>query len=184
MSLSLRAGALLAAGSLMVHELRYVVGYGNEGPAATSGHGYLAWLAPLVALALAIGCGVWLSRIGRRDGSGQTLSWLDSIGSLAAVYVVQETIEALTTPGHPGLLTHDGWVAAPVVIGVAALVTLLLRGLRAADQVASTAARPSSPLRSRPVAPLAITLPSTAPLAPRHRGLARRIAGRAPPLAS
>ena len=139
MSLSLRAGLLLAAGSLAVHELRYLFGYGDEGATATAGHGYLAWLAPLVALALAGGCGAWLARIGRRDGTAPALTWLGSTTSLAAVYLAQETIEALTTAGHPGLLAHGGWVALPTVAAVGALVALLLHGVRAADRLTARA---------------------------------------------
>jgi len=184
MSLSLRAGALLAAGSLMVHELRYLVGYGGDGPAATSGHGYLAWLAPLVALALAVGCGMWLARIGRHRAASPALTWLNASASLAGVYVVQETIEALTTPGHPGLIAHGGWVALPIVMAVGALVVLLLRGIRAADTIAASAAQPASPFRTDPVTPLAFAAPTAAPAVARGRGLARRIAGRAPPVSS
>ena len=53
---------MLAAGSLAVHELRFLAGYGGDD---AGGHAYLAWLAPLVALALAAACGAWLARIGR-----------------------------------------------------------------------------------------------------------------------
>jgi hypothetical protein len=184
MSLSLRAGALLAAGSLAVHELRYLVGYGDEGGTATAGHDYLAWVAPLVALGLAVACGAWLARIGRRDGSAPTVTWLGATLSLAGTYGVQETIEALTAPGHPGLLAHDGWVAVPIVVAVGALIALLLQGVCAVDRMAARAAHPVAPLRAEPVAPLALTLPAAACLAPRPRGLARRVAGRAPPVAS
>src|SRR4051794_26472379 len=110
---SLRAGALLAAGSLAVHELRYAAGWGD--PAAGGGHGYLAVAAPLVALVLALACGVWLARIGRAAATAagrRSLTWLGASASLLGVYVVQETLEALAATGHPGLLAHGGWIAA------------------------------------------------------------------------
>jgi hypothetical protein len=181
--LSLRAGALLAAGSLAVHELRYLAGYGGE--SAVSGHGYLAWLAPLVALALAAACGVWLARIGRHDARrAPALTWLGASASLLLTYVVQETAEGLTAAGHPGLLAHGGWLAAPIALAVGGLVALGLRGARAADRAAAAAARPWSPLTARAVAPPVFFRLAAAPVAPRPRVLARRLAGRGPPLAS
>lgn len=185
MRLSARAGALLAAGSLAVHELRYVVGYGDE--AAVGGHGYLVVVAPLVAIALALGCGVWLARIGRaattRAAHGG-LTWMGASASLLLVYVVQETLEGLAASGHPGLFMHGGWVAAPVALAVGAVVALLLRGAHAADAAAADAARLWSPLGVVPVAPLTVGLPVALRVAPRTGVLARRLAGRAPPLAS
>jgi hypothetical protein len=112
------------------------------------------------------------------------LTWLGASGSLVATYVVQETIEGLASPGHPGLLAHGGWIAAPVALLVGALVAAMLRGAHAADRAAAIAARPWSPIAATPVAPLALMLPAPAPLAPRPRVLARRLAGRAPPQAS
>src|SRR5512139_3019868 len=139
--LTLRAGALLAAGSLAVHELRFMAGYGGDG--AVSGHGYLAWLAPLIALMLAAGFGVWLAHIGRRDaGRGASLTWLGASVALLATYAVQETVEGLRAADHPGLLAHGGWIAAPIALAVGGLVALLLRGARAADRAAGVAARP------------------------------------------
>jgi len=183
MRLSLRAGATLAAGSLAVHELRFLVGYGGED--AVAGHGYLAWLAPLVALAMAAAGGVWLARIGRAAGAPRpALTWLGASATLAATYAVQETVEVLSSSGHPGLLAHGGWIAAPVALAMGGLVALLLRGAGAADRAAATAARPWSPLTLTPSAPPDLTLPAAAPLAPRPRVLARRLAGRAPPVAS
>jgi hypothetical protein len=184
MRLSLRAGATLAAGSLAVHELRFLAGYGGDD--AVGGHGYLAWAAPVIALVLAAACGAWLARVGRSPGGATrpTLTWLGASAALVATYAVQETIEALTTPGHPGPLAHGGWIAVPAALAVGALVALTLRGANAADRAAARAARPWSPLTAAPFTPLAAALPAAAPLAPRPRVLARRMAGRAPPLFS
>jgi hypothetical protein len=181
----MRAGALLAAGSLAVHELRYFLGYGD--PGAVGGHGYLVVAAPLVALVLALACGVWLARIGRAattPAGRRTLTWLGASASLLGVYVVQETLEAVATSGHPSLLAHRGWIALPIAIAIGGVVALLLRGAHAADVAVAAAARPWSPLAAVPVASRVFALP-LAPLAvPRTGVLARRLAGRAPPLAS
>jgi hypothetical protein len=184
MRLSLRAGAMLAAGSLAVHELRFLAGYGGEG--AVGGHDYLDWLAPLLALALAAACGVWLARVGRAAGRqpGPALTWLGASAALVATYVAQETIEGLTSPGHPGLLTHGGWIVVPAALAVGALLAAMLRGAQAADDAAAAAARPWSPLQLAFAAPEASAVRVAAPLAPRPRILARRLAGRGPPPAS
>jgi hypothetical protein len=184
MRLSLRAGAMLAAGSLAVHQVRFFAGFGGEG--AVGGHGYLNWLAPLLALALATSCGVWLARMGRSAGARPrpALTWLGASASLVATYAVQETIEGLTSPGHPGLLAHGGWIVIPAALAVGALVAAALRGAQAADHAAAVAARPWSPLQLAFASPQASAVPVAAPLAPRPRILARRLAGRGPPLAS
>ena len=174
---------MLAAGSLAVHELRFLAGYGGEG--AVGGHGYLDWLAPLLALGLAASCGVWLARVGRSGGTQPrpALTWLGASASLVATYAAQETIEGLTSPGHPGLLAHGGWIVVPAALAVGALVAATLRGAQAADDAAAVAARPWSPLQLAFAAPEASAVPATAPLAPRPRILGRRLAGRGPPLA-
>src|SRR5919107_1247373 len=129
MRLSLRAGAMLAAGSLAVHELRFLAGYGGEG--AVGGHGYLAWGAPLLALLIAAACGAWLAPGGRFGAA-----WIGATCSLLATYVLQETIEGVTSSGHPGLLAHGGWIALPAALLVGGLVALTLRGAQAADGAA------------------------------------------------
>ena len=180
---SLRAGLPLAAGSLAVHELRYLLG--PSGESAAPAHGYLAWLAPLAALALAIACGVWLAGLGRRSAShARTLTWIGASGALLATYAMQETIEALATPGHPGLLAHGGWRAVPIALAVGGLVALGMRGARAADLAAAEAARPWSPATVTAFAAPVFACSAPAPPAPRPRVLARRLAGRAPPFFS
>jgi hypothetical protein len=184
MRLSLRAGAMLAAGSLAVHQLRFLAGFGGD--AAVGGHGYLDWPAPLLAIALAAACGVWLARVGRSAGAQPrpALTWLGASASLVATYSVQETIEGLTSPGHPGLLAHGGWVVIPAALAVGALVAATLRGAQAADDAAAVAAQPWSPLTLVLGGIESPALAVAAPRAPRPRILARRLAGRGPPLFS
>jgi len=184
MRLSLRAGAMLAAGSLAVHELRFLAGYGGED--AVAGHGYLAWAAPLLALLIAAGCGAWLARVGRSSTSAPRrfgVAWIGATGSLLGTYVVQEMIEGLTSTGHPGLAAHGGWIALPAALLVGGLVALMLRGAQAADRAAAVAAKPWSPLQLAFAAPAAIVRIAD-PAMPRPRILGRRLAGRGPPVAS
>jgi len=184
MRLSLRAGAMLAAGSLAVHQVRFLAGFGGDG--SVGGHGYLNWLTPLLAVALAASCGVWLAHVGRSAGARPrpALTWLGASAALVATYAVQETVEGLTSPGHPGLLAHGGWIVIPAALAVGALVAATLRGAQAADDAAAEAARPWSPLTLGFAAPEASAVRVASPLAPRPRILARRLAGRGPPVAS
>jgi hypothetical protein len=181
MRFSLRASALLAAGSLAVHELRYVAGYGDV--PAVGGHGYLAVVAPLVAVALAVACGGWLVRIGRAAAPATRgpLTWFAAATALLAIFVAQEAVESLTAANHPGVLAHGGWIALPLAIVVGGLVALLLCGARVAETAAATAARPWSPLAAATPVAIDFALPSAAVPTVRPRVLARRLAGRAPP---
>jgi hypothetical protein len=185
MRLSLRAGAMLAAGSLAVHELRFLAGYGGEN--SVGGHGYLAWAAPLLALLIAAACGAWLARVGRSGASAPRrfgVTWIGAAGSLLATYVLQETVEGLTSTGHPGLTAHGGWIAVPAALLVGGLVALMLAGVQAADRAAAVAAKPWSPVTLAVAAHEALAVRPAGPHALRPRILARRLAGRGPPLAS
>ena len=181
MRLSLRAGALLAAGSLAVHELRYVAAYGGPGP--VSGHGYLAIVVPLVALAFAVACGTWVARVGRVAAPVPRgpRTWAAASAVLVAIFLLQESAEAFAAGGHPGLFAHGGWLALPLAVAIGGLIALALCGARAAD----IAARSSAPLAAvAAAAPMDFSLPVSAPAQPRPRVLARRLAGRAPPIGS
>jgi len=172
----LRTAALLAGGSLAVHELRYLIGYGGH---AEQGHAYLALLASAVGVLLALAlAGFWaaLSRA-RRNGvdepapAGLRVSWLGSSAAVALVYTTQESLE-----GAP-VVADGGWVAFLLALVVGLLIALLLRGAAVAlMRAAGRARRPRRPPRSvlRPDAPL------LRPLDP----IARLLAARGPPLTS
>ena len=185
-----RTAALLAAGVLAVHELRYMAGYGERAGAASMAHGheYLSLAGPLVAAGLAAACGGFAAallnawRTGRSEGRGPRLStaWATASSVLLAAYVGQESLEALLYAGHPGglagVLGEGGWTALLLSLAVGALLALLLRGASAA--IARAARRKPARARSRPVRRegcprFALAFPS-APLA-------RHLAGRAPP---
>jgi hypothetical protein len=178
---ALRVAALLAGGSLAVHELRYLIGYSGHAEQAMSGqgHGYLSVLAPAVGVLLALAlAGFWaaLSRA-RRTGAdelepvGLRVSWLGSSTAIALVYTAQESLE-----GAP-IVADGGWAAFLLALVVGLLIALLLRGAAVAlIRAAGRPRRPRRPPRSvlRPGAPL------LRPLDP----VARLLAARGPPLAS
>ena len=189
----LRAPALIAAGSLVVHEGRYVAGYGEQSHSAQAdqGHAYL-WDAVVptieVLLALTVGALVLAFVRAMRGLAPEPRpvafvpAWVRATLALQAVYTTQELAEGWLASGHPpgvaGVLGHGGWTAFAIAVAVGALIALLLRGAVAAVRWAaargSAAAPPAEPaLRDRqlPVAPL---LRQLAPLA-------RGDAGRAPP---
>jgi hypothetical protein len=87
----LRLAALLAAGALGVHELRYALAYGaNAGRhAAEQGHAYLSVLIPLVMLGALVAAAQLLLRFaGGRPSTGRARRfarlWLGCALTLAA----------------------------------------------------------------------------------------------------
>ena len=61
----LQTTALLSAGALAVHELRYRIALGDDASSAlaSSGHGYLGLVTPLIALVTMLGLAVFVHRI-------------------------------------------------------------------------------------------------------------------------
>ena len=68
----IRAAALMPAAVLTVHQLRFQLAFGDrtEGKLASEGHQYLGALAPLAAMLLAIGVGLFLARVASRLAPG------------------------------------------------------------------------------------------------------------------
>ncbi|MGN6274745.1 MAG: hypothetical protein ACTHNP_02295 [Solirubrobacterales bacterium] len=193
----IRAAAAMPAAVLTVHQLRYQLAFGgrmNE-KLASQGHQYLGVLAPVAAMLLAIGAGLFLADAAQawrgshreepaldRRGSLPKI-WLLAALSLLLIYSGQELCEGLFAPGHPGGLTgifgHGGLWAVPLSIVLGGLVALVLRVADAAIRwVASRGrrdraprARWRNPLRPRgfiavPRGPLASAAPGRAPPAP------------------
>lgn len=177
---------------MVVHQLRYLLGYEGEAARALTvqGHAYLSLLTPTVggALALALAEFGWrLTRPRRGDAfdapRGFGRCWAFASTALVALYALQEWLEGTFEAGHPagiaGVVGHGGWVALPLALAVGAVVALLLRG---AATVIAAAARQ---VRALPRGVEAPPLPrprtfSALRLAP----LALCCAGRAPPTAS
>ena len=185
----LRSTALITAGALTLHELRYLVG----APAAErtgAGHGYLplAGLACALVLALAFAQLVVVAARARRTGTGEqpglsfSRVWLLCACALAGIFVAQELLEAALAPGRPGVLAGafdaGAWVSVPLAVLLGAIVALTLVGARAV--VVAAARRGARPPRRR--ARVRTALPCAH--RPRYPSLASHLSGRAPPPAA
>jgi len=185
--------AFLLAGALGVHELRYLLAFGGEARSALAhhGHGYLTLLTPLLGMLTALGLAVGLVRAAAAPsvGSGALVRvrrlWPAASAALLAIYVSQELLEGLLSPGHPtgwaGVFGSGGWVAVPLACAFGVVVALGVRVARAVQAV--------RPLRittvglGLPLAPVHAAAPAAVP---RRSGrlLADHLAGRAPPVRS
>ena len=187
----LRLTALISLGALTVHQGRFLVGYGEHAEATLreQGHAYLSMAGPLVALLLAVAAAHFLALLvpGRPSTSpssrarGLLRLWLVAAGLLLAVYVGQELVEGMLSPGHPagiaGVLAHGGWTALALAAGAGALVALLCRGAeRALGRAACGRLRLARPT-------LLVGSPAGEPVFSRLDVLAQHLAGRGPPLA-
>jgi hypothetical protein len=186
----LRIAALLCAGALAVHELRYllVFGAGSGRALARDGHAYLGVINPLVALVVA-GVLAQLMRVGARGARAGARpvttfrrSWVQASAALVFIYAVQELVEGQLAAGHPaGLAALDGnggLLAVPVALAIGAVVALFLREAPgAAGRV-----HPGVAPRCMFVTPARDVPAPAAPARPRMPLLARHLAGRAPPL--
>ncbi len=191
---SLRTSALLAAGALSLHELRFLIGWGAgaERALAGQGHAYLDYAMPVAVGLVAAGLAQALRRLGRaRRGSGGASgswvgAWLVASAALLAIYTTQETVEGLLALGHPGGLAgvfgHGGLVAGPLALALGGVIALAERsareGVAGPSRLAVPVARILRPGPARRV--------TAAPR--RHPGatageLALHLAGRAPPVA-
>lgn len=183
---SARAAALIAGGSLVVHELRYLLAPATAG--GHGGHAYLPLLHLLIAMALAGACvqlAVLAARAREDDrgvGRGFLATWGLATAAVLAVFTAQEVLEgalaAGRTSGLAAVFATGGWVALPLALGAGLAVAA---GLRGADAVIAAAARGAGAAESSIRPPLA---GRGIPAAPRRRApaLADHLAGRAPPL--
>jgi hypothetical protein len=189
-SFRLRCFALLGAGALGLHELRYLIGYGGDAGRALAqqGHGYLDAITALIALALVTALAVLLAGLVRGAAATRrprrwSTRWLAASGALLTVFTLQELCEGALASGHPeglgGVFGHGGWVAVLLALAIGALVALLLRGADAVLERFASTSRRRPPLRAPrialPRAPLFVAPRVTA-------ALAGPGAGRAPPL--
>jgi hypothetical protein len=189
---TLLLAALIAVAVLVLHELRYLIGYGSDAAEVLSlqGHGYLPSAAVVVALLLALGMGQLLLAFRRALQSATAspappfgLLWLASVSALLTVYCGQELLEGFLSAGHPNglaaLAAEQGWSAVPLAIVLGGLVALTLRGAAAAEARMAAHARRERALRGRP--PRLRRNRPDAEQAP-IPVLAAKLAGRAPPL--
>ena len=184
-SAKLRTTALLSAGALVVHELRYRLAFGDDAPTALSatGHGYLAFVTPVVVLVGLLGVASIVDRLGRGDGSRAARRrsiWLTLAAALLGVFSLQELLEGVFATGHAdglaGVFGQGGWLAAPVSMAVAGAVLAFVHVAEHAP-LAGVATRLSRLLRLD--SPVSIPRPTVSRAG---RPLARHLAGRAPPV--
>ena len=137
--------ALVPAAAFSVHQLRYLLAYGAGASQelARTGHSYLHSVAPWVVLAAALGCGVFLRRLGRAF-AGRTSAadysvsfaglWLACVATLVAVFTLQELVEGLLATGHAsglaGVFAYGGWWSIPASACVGLVLAAVLHGAR------------------------------------------------------
>jgi hypothetical protein len=187
----------MPAAVLTVHQLRYQLAFGSRADEklASEGHQYLGALAPVAAMLLAIGVGLFLAslarawRVGEEDGSAPDARrslpsiWLLAALSLLALYSGQEFLEGVLATGHPGGLAgifgQGGFWAIPLSVLLGGLVAVVLRATEAAIRWAASRRRRN---RRRPGRARSLQRPSDF-IAILRGPLADAAAGRAPPAA-
>jgi hypothetical protein len=189
----LARAATVPAAAMAVHQLRYLLAYGNGAALELQrqGHSYLHSLVPWTILGLGLAAGAFLSALGRAM-SGQTSApryglslmglWLSCSACLIAVYAGQEFLEGLFATGHPaglaGIFGYGGWWAIPAAVCVGLVLAALLHGAR---WVLHEVATRRSPARRPPSMPGAMRLLPHDIALPRPTPLALGWCGRGPP---
>lgn len=189
---TLRATAFLLVAALGVHELRYVLGYGDRAADALAhqGHGYLVTFTPLVGVVLAFALGGMLSGLARctRGAPAPAVRirrlWPLATAGLLAIYGTQELLEGALSTGHPagfdGLVAAGGWIALPLAVVGGAVVAFAVRVAEYVQARSARAARISLTHLVRLRLPATPILAAAGWAAP-GRLLAVHRAGRGPP---
>jgi hypothetical protein len=140
-----RAFALLPLAAFVVHQIRYLGGYGHEvdDALASQGHWYLTFVLPIL---VSIGGGVVgtvlfrasLGRSAQRRAAPSLLGRsLACALALVVIFSAQELLEGALVGAHPSgldaVLGHGGWIVLPAAVALGGLLALLLAGLAAAE---------------------------------------------------
>jgi H+/Cl- antiporter ClcA len=186
---TVRLAGVIAPSALVLHELRYLIGFGHHAHEALAerGHSYLPLAGGVAGLLLALAAAqliVALDRARRtaraEEPPGLVQIWLVLALALAVVYTGQELLEAALTSGRDvsaaAVLADGGWSALPLALAIGALAALLVHG---AGRRVAMVARRARPRAGRP-APLTPRR-RVAPVLVRPPVIARHLAGRAPP---
>jgi uncharacterized membrane protein YgdD (TMEM256/DUF423 family) len=178
---SVRLASILAVGAFGLHQLRYLIVSGASS-AEHSAHGYMPDLmAPIAVLVLAAALATLIrgteGATPERAPLGRRIALF--AGALFAIYVGQESLEAILTIGHPGILeslfSGGGWLALPLALAIGGLSAVLARALERVEHAIAIAH--AERVRSRPPAVSGRALPArglSLAFAPLAFGLARR----------
>jgi len=175
---------LLPAATLAVHQLRYVLAFGNDAGLvlARQGHAYLQSLVPWIVLLLATGVGAFLWALGRALAGQRSLPryslslaalWILCATALTLLYVTQELLEGVLATGHPagfaGVFGYGGWWAIPAALCIGLVLATIFHGARwVLDEVAERRRARSVPALvadAQPRRPTVLLLPRLSPLA-------------------
>jgi hypothetical protein len=182
-----RTAALVALGSFVVHQLRYLLAYGSESGAALAhqGHAYLVHAVPaLIGFGFAsLAAGVVKAEARRAGSSPVAASPIARSAvygaAIALVFVVQESMEGLLAAGHPSglgaLFAAGGWLALPLSVMAGACCAWLDRAVASLEAVVAGAPKRRQRIRASQASPAppqrAVALLPSLPMA---FGLARR----------
>ena len=188
---------LMPVATVLVHQLRYLIAYGPRAgrELAEQGDAYVHSLYPWLAALLPLFLGAVVVQLARSAASpraertgGAARLWILWAGAFAALlvgYIAQEALEVILGSAHTDFLTQafgaGGWCAVPIAAAVAVAWALLARGTQAALRAVAGRAyawRAATPAGK----PAKRHVPKAPALAPPSSPLARRLAGRAPPL--
>ncbi|TMM03287.1 MAG: hypothetical protein E6G10_08015 [Actinobacteria bacterium] len=177
---TLRTAALLLLAGFAVHQTRYALVPDRAGDGA---HAYLHAAPVVLALLAALALGRTLATLGRRAGAVPAVAapvarWLAASGALLVLHAAQEGAERLLAGGGP--LDAGVLVVVPLCLAAGAVVAYALRHADELLFAASSAIRAA--LRAAAPAERAASLPPDRPAFAREGGLARHLAGRAPPV--
>jgi hypothetical protein len=188
------SAGLLVVGALLLHQLRYLVGYGGAAGAELErqGHAYLDLIAPLLvagAMAMLIASVLVPALLRLAPAVTRDVTTTERAagyaGALLAVHLAQELAEGSLVAGHPagmvGVLGASGWLALPLAMALGA-VAAVARGwlYRAERRLAG-----GLTVRRLPRARKRHAAPASAPRRPALPSLGLRFgfARRPPPLA-
>jgi hypothetical protein len=186
---TVRLAGVIAPAALVLHELRYLIGFGHHAHEALAerGHAYLPLAGGVAGLMLALAAAqliVALDRARRtaraEEPPGLVQVWIVLAVALLGVYTGQELLEAALTAGRDvsaaAVLADGGWSALPLALAIGALAALLVHGAGRRVALVARCARPR-PARPTPLNPRRRVAPVLTPTSV----IARHLAGRAPP---
>jgi hypothetical protein len=161
-----RATSLLSLAALAVHELRYLLAYGDRADEAlaSQGHAYLSdlggtlitlALATLLATVLASGLAPAARRPGQTAGRAFRRTAALYAIALLAIFCAQELTEGAVAAGHPAglaaVLAHGGWMALPLALAAGAVCSLACLALQGVERALAQGG-PRRAVRERPPA--------------------------------